>query len=443
MLSSIAVLALASTGTGHVNVNAIAAASDCHSWPNTCPGKAYWPRMQQTYQMNKSTIIMPCNNTGFTDPATTLGWSIVDFDWSNSKGTGTADGWAKHKPMDDEELLFKQVQMTAAATPGTTAWIYRNSVYGYPWYTSVRKALEDPAYADFFIKFKPNGPWTSKKCDAANTTLCSDFYHSQEQSPGYPHGDGDCAAPACDCGSVPCGFYVFNHSSHTVVNGQTFQQWFIHSYMLNSVGSNPLVSGFFWDDVWNPQCNIHDQVKDTCEDMGLSQQDLVQLTADYLDNMAALRNATLSAGKYTWQMLWTGGDASGIGSTCPSPLVKQQSCAADLRALCSATSPAQTRAMMYAFGPGGCRGDPSQLVQFRQDLANFLLVRGPYAWLGHGWLGCSRVYDFPTELNQDYGEPIDSVCRETAVNSGIFVREWSKASVQMDCNTWTPTLSMK
>ena len=36
--------------------------------------------------------------------------------------------------------------MTAAATPGTTVWIYRNTVYGYPWYTDVRKTLEDPAY---------------------------------------------------------------------------------------------------------------------------------------------------------------------------------------------------------------------------------------------------------------------------------------------------------
>ena len=48
-------------------------------WPRTCPGTL--PTMNQTYQMNRSTIIMPCNNTGFTDPKTTLGWSIVDFDW--------------------------------------------------------------------------------------------------------------------------------------------------------------------------------------------------------------------------------------------------------------------------------------------------------------------------------------------------------------------------
>jgi hypothetical protein len=59
--------------------------------------------------MNASTIIMPCNDTGFTDPETTKGWGVVDFDWSNAKGTGTAPGWAKHSPMDDEEMLFKQV----------------------------------------------------------------------------------------------------------------------------------------------------------------------------------------------------------------------------------------------------------------------------------------------------------------------------------------------
>ena len=63
--------------------------------------------------------------------------------------------------------------------------------------------------SDWYFKFKPEGPWSSDKCDAANKTLCSDLFHEQEQSPGFPHGDGDCTAPACDCGSVPCGFYIW------------------------------------------------------------------------------------------------------------------------------------------------------------------------------------------------------------------------------------------
>ncbi len=37
--------------------------------------------------------------------------------------------WDKNKPMNDEELLFQQVQMTTSASPGTTVWVYRCSVY--------------------------------------------------------------------------------------------------------------------------------------------------------------------------------------------------------------------------------------------------------------------------------------------------------------------------
>ena len=54
---------------------------------------------------------MVCNNTGYVNPASVLGWSIIDVDWSSGKGTGASDGWAKHKPMDCEEMLIKQVDM--------------------------------------------------------------------------------------------------------------------------------------------------------------------------------------------------------------------------------------------------------------------------------------------------------------------------------------------
>lgn len=38
-------------------------------------------------------------------------------------------------------------------------------MYAYPWYTSVRTLLDDPAYEPWFIQFKPEGPWTQPKCD--------------------------------------------------------------------------------------------------------------------------------------------------------------------------------------------------------------------------------------------------------------------------------------
>ena len=40
------------------------------------------------------------------------------------------------------------------------------------------------------------------------------------------------------------------------------------------------------------------------------------------------------------------------------------------------------------------------------------------------------------------GEPL-GLCKETAANSGIFEREWTKAKIAMDCNSWTPTITLK
>ena len=396
---------------------------------------AQLPNHPPLYTMNQSTIIMPCNKSGFTNIDSIRGWSIIDFDWSNAK-----EIWDKNSPMNDEELLFQQVQMTTQASPNTTVWVYRCSVYAYPWYTSVRTILDDPVYKPWFLQFKPKAPWYSPKCDN-NSGKCSDYYHMQEQSPGFPTGDGDCAAPACDCGTMPCGFYMFNHSSTVVVKGQTFLEWFIHSYMFNEVGSSPLVSGFFWDDDWTGTCNFPDSgAGKICEDTGMSQSDVTSITSSYHANMAALTTETLSRGKFSWQMLWTGGSDTAKGSTAPGPLVTPSKCATQLRALCTASSPQNNnRTLMYGFS----NRDPSLLnhTLFIADLSNFLLTRGDYAYIGHGWLGCSRNYVFPDELNGDYGTPVDKLCTETS--TGVFEREWTKASVKMECDTFKGTITLK
>ena len=48
-----------------------------------------------------------------------------------------------------------------------------------------------------------------------------------------------------------------------------------------------------------------------------------------------------------------------------------------------------------------------------------------------------------TLFDADYGEPVDEICHESATNSSVFVREYSKATVQMDCTTWTPLFTFK
>ena len=78
--------------------------------------------------------------------------------------------------------------------------------------------------------------------------------------------------------------------------------------------------------------------------------------------------------------------------------------------------------------------------QVEEDVANFLLVRGDYAYLGNGWTKCSHGYELPPLLRQDFGAPL---ARAAEVAPGVFRREWTKATVQMDCNTYIPTITTK
>ena len=280
------------------------------------------------------------------------------------------------------------------------------------------------------------------------------FTDNQEQSPAYPHGDGDCGAPNCYCGSnVPCGFYVWNHSSTTVVHGQTFRDWFKDSYIFDYQGSSPLVSGFYFDDWSAPRCGpgavpprvaisprvvpcvipsarwpasggFPDPYPHMVDDMGLTPEEQARISKAYVANMAVIcipdvrgsnpRTSNCSAthtsgphtgtddelikrGMFSWQQQWNGqSDPTAKNGCCTRPLVNQGStCAPTLRKLCAADSPAQTRVLNYAFTPGGCGTDPKNLTDPIQDIANFLLVRGPHAFLGHGWLGCSRECEPP------------------------------------------------
>ena len=113
----------------------------------------------------------------------------------------------------------------------------------------MREKIEDPAYSAWFVRFNcsaddPTAGCHVPVCDTNyQPPLCSALYHDQEvsaracgreravrssrtlnraaprfasplratqQTPGFPHGDGDCAPPACDVGGVPVGEYLFD-----------------------------------------------------------------------------------------------------------------------------------------------------------------------------------------------------------------------------------------
>ena len=261
--------------------------------PSVCPYPVTW-------DMKRSTIIMPCNESGLTDPLSTVGWGIVDFDWSNAKTI-----WAAAKPMNCEEMLVEQVKKTTTASPGTTVWVYRNGIKALPWYTLVRTKVTDPAYAKWFMRFSPEVIANHSSahvpvCDTNyNPPRCTDLYHDLAQTPGYPHGDGDCAAPGCDVGSVPIGEYLFDpRAANVSIKGQTFAEWYVDDYLFGPTGAgNPNISGFYFDDHWTPS-GPSEMDGHAAADMGLSTSDLSDLVTAFDWVQAKAYSEILKRGKF-------------------------------------------------------------------------------------------------------------------------------------------------
>ena len=267
------------------------------------------------------------------------------------------------------------------------------------------------------------------------------------QTPGYPKGDGACGAP-CDCGTHPCGEYAFDHR-----NGSMLTDFLVREYVASANGVlNPNVDGVYIDDAW-ARGMPSEMDPHAVADMGLSPADGHQLHEGWAANMRAVQRAILAAGAYNWQLM--GNSAANAG-----PLVKPATCTADLRWACGPAAPWAGRPLMYgvtrcACGPQfpchyapfnvTCTSQITPLPAWQQDLAAFLLLRGPFAWLGYSWIDCADSPDTPgdpvpywrpPEMDVDYGVP-RGVCAETAPGTGVFVREWTKAAVQFDCNTFT------
>ena len=490
-------------------VVAVAAQGTLPSWPIT-------------YQLNLSTIVQPCNYSGYFNPAALSRFAVVDFDWSNAKQL-----WANDQPMRCEERLIDQVAMTKAANPAARVFVYRNLVKALPWYTSVREKISDPAYSGWFLKFgAPTVNGTSyhvPTCDDSySPPLCSGLYHDRDQTPGHPKGDGDCALP-CDCGGVPCGEYLWDHRNSSL------RDFLVNEFILGPNGlGNANVSGFYLDDVrwgqeggrdpaghgvralpsasrgapppararpprrlplraapqgwantsqavlpWEPQpLGFCDHVRygggaPPCArarngvrrqhhrrplplsprphssqsaiggateedyyctaDMGLTQADTTAITDGWRETMAAVQAAILQKGAFAWAYFRQ--------ETLPGP-GNAAACAAWFRSTGATLKD-------YAFVLQWTNATQRPLPAVAQDVAAFLVLRGPFAWIGSGWIGCIEDYPFPPELDRDYGQPLTPYFNETAPASGVFVRAWTKATATFSCPTWTGSVVME
>ena len=93
------------------------------TYPDSCPmgvdvdgrpSRLCLPKWNFTYNMSRSTIIMPCNLSGWYNATAAAEFGLVDIDWSNAKKV-----WSNQSPMDCEERLVTQADRVKAINPST------------------------------------------------------------------------------------------------------------------------------------------------------------------------------------------------------------------------------------------------------------------------------------------------------------------------------------
>ena len=405
------------------------------------------PRWNPTWQMNRSTVLYACNTTGMHDVAEAVKFGLVVYDWSNGIGI-----WAKARPMDAEALLLKQAEAVLAADPGVPGgaprvWVYRNTIKALNWFGSVREKLEDPAYSGWFVRFKDyrgpssNGSYHVPACTYVTGAppKCSGFYHDHQLTPQANHGGygGGCDG-GCDCGAeTPCGEYIFDHRN------DSFADWFVNGYMVNNqtLNHSPLPIGLGWlDDTMllaGPTEENHNFVADT----GSTPKDMQEHARAYERNMYRLSQAVVPVGGFFWQLGKGWGPELTKAAVHRYPrIVEPADCAKKLReTYCTARPSAWDDFNWYSV-------DPEYAVSNATDItAEFLLTRGPFAYLGYSWDGCesgTQTRPYPKEWGVDYGTP-HAPCAETEAGSMVFTRSWSHARVTWDCNTQSGAIEIE
>ena len=234
-----------------------------------------------------------------------------------------------------------------------------------------------------------------------------------------------------DCGvGLECGEYLFD------LRNASARAWLRGEYLTSATGlGSPAIHGFYLDDWWAPSGPTEIDPGSVAA-MGLTPSDVADLVAASQKSRDEMFNVTVAAGGYIFNHLY---------SPMPSNASDAASaCAPKLRGLCQRNAFPQTGTYLMQFTAArGRNGWP--LPYPLQDLAIFLLSRGAYSWIGYSWWGCAtpEEYTRPSFLDDDYGVPVSGTCVETGIGSGVFVRNYSKADVTMDCNTFTPSIVMK
>jgi hypothetical protein len=330
--------------------------------------------------MNLSTVAQPCNASGYFTQGGEFG--MVSFDWSNAK-----EIWSKNKNTvtNCSEMLVEQAKEVKKVSPGTKVFVYRNFELALEWIRGQRQHMLDPSKAGYFLQYQ-TGPKKGQVYD-------EDQFNGLHQF-----------------------FWDFRNESA------------VDAFVADAVGpdavGNAAVDGIFTDDV-NGDFQEHGHA---IASMGFTKEVEAEIIDANQRAYTKIITALIAKKGYNWQAFGAG---DGVSHN-PLP-TDQASCKAAMQSLCPLGKLQKDPALLGA-------GGKADTHLPKQTVAAFMIVRGPFWWLGTGWQGCT---DKPSTWQEDPLLQIDpgtpaGVCKETS--DGVFSRTYTKGTATLDCNIWTATL---
>jgi len=393
--------------------------------------------------------------------------------------TGPPAPGSATRVQEDDWYIYNNTNDVNALHPG-----FRTVVDGGKQLTpALCKNAADKAGRKIFTWWSPNYCWLSSEWSyptgMTGTLPIQQAMHTSGYKPADPAdpaplppgastGLRECNDGDCDCGpGLPCGEYLWDHRNASL------REWLIDEFILGKVSGlgNPNVDGFYVDDSWSTGRHKHfdnstwhscdsgpiggatEEEKHCSVDMGLTAQDVAEITGNWSITKQQAQTAVLANKGFLWgsysMFVSTGARTFDPPATRrPGSTDPRTTCTAWMREACNVDSRQQNSALLFEFTRKTFH-DPFPLPAVVEDVAMFLLSRGPFAWLGHNWMGCFGEYFAPNatairpaQVDVDYGTPIDTACKETSAGSAIFTREYSKASVEMDCNSFIGKINM-
>ena len=122
-------------------------------------------------------------------------------------------------------------------------------------------------------------------------------------------------------------------------------------------------------------------------DTGLTQADVTKMTTEHAATRTAVLDAVVQHGGFAWPLLTS--RAASLDLADPRPPAK---CAAYLRSQCKPGAMAN-KTLMFEFTREKFH-DSFPLPHVTEDVAQFLLVRQEYAYIGYSWMGCIQPDGF-------------------------------------------------